>query len=93
MPTFAVQHRGVEQLVARRAHNPEVRGSSPLPATKRKKVSLIADFFRFSALRGLCRITCKTMCLGIDVLKPEEEVFDIGYSSKLSSKVLDLAVE
>ena len=31
---FAVQlHRGVEQLVARRAHNPEVVGSSPASAT------------------------------------------------------------
>ena len=27
-------YRGVEQLVARRAHNPEVVGSSPSPATK-----------------------------------------------------------
>ena len=27
-------HRGVEQLVARRAHNPKVVGSSPAPATK-----------------------------------------------------------
>ena len=26
-------HRGVEQLAARRAHNPEVVGSSPTPAT------------------------------------------------------------
>ena len=26
-------HRGVEQLAARRAHNPEVGGSSPPPAT------------------------------------------------------------
>ncbi len=26
-------HRGVEQLVARRAHNPKVVGSSPAPAT------------------------------------------------------------
>ena len=35
MPTFVVQsHRGVEQLVARRAHNPEAGGSSPSPATK-----------------------------------------------------------
>ena len=25
--------RGVEQLVARRAHNPEVAGSNPVPAT------------------------------------------------------------
>ena len=27
------EYRGVEQLVARRAHNPEVVGSSPAPAT------------------------------------------------------------
>ena len=27
------RHRGVEQLVARRAHNPEVAGSSPVSAT------------------------------------------------------------
>ena len=27
------KRRGVEQLVARRAHNPEVEGSSPFPAT------------------------------------------------------------
>ena len=29
-----VKHRGVEQLVARRAHNPKVVGSSPPSATK-----------------------------------------------------------
>ncbi len=27
-------NRGVEQLVARRAHNPKVAGSNPVPATK-----------------------------------------------------------
>ena len=27
------KYRGVEQLVARRAHNPEAAGSSPVPAT------------------------------------------------------------
>ena len=32
--TFLISfHRGVEQLVARRAHNPKVVGSSPAPAT------------------------------------------------------------
>ena len=36
---FAVQYRGVEQLVARRAHNPEVGGPSPPPATNTKKKS------------------------------------------------------
>jgi hypothetical protein len=30
---FLCQHRGMEQLVARRAHNPKVIGSSPVPAT------------------------------------------------------------
>jgi hypothetical protein len=29
-----ITDRGVEQLVARRAHNPKVAGSSPAPATK-----------------------------------------------------------
>ena len=32
----APRYRGVEQLVARRAHNPEVAGSSPVSATIRK---------------------------------------------------------
>ena len=30
------KYRGVEQLVARRAHNPEVVGSNPSPATTKK---------------------------------------------------------
>ena len=29
-----LKYRGVEQLVARRAHNPEAAGSSPASATK-----------------------------------------------------------
>jgi hypothetical protein len=29
-------YRGMEQLVARRAHNPKVTGSSPVPATKKE---------------------------------------------------------
>ena len=32
-PSLSTKHRGVEQLVARRAHNPKVVGSSPAPAT------------------------------------------------------------
>ncbi len=32
-PTLSTKYRGVEQLVARRAHNPKVVGSSPTPAT------------------------------------------------------------
>ena len=33
-PSGTIKYRGVEQLVARRAHNPEVGGSSPPSATK-----------------------------------------------------------
>ncbi len=38
-------HRGVEQLVARRAHNPKVVGSSPAPATKEKAIEKSVAFF------------------------------------------------
>ena len=41
--TFAI-HRGVEQLVARRAHNPKVVGSSPTPATKKEQSEMVALF-------------------------------------------------
>ena len=32
-PTRGAKYRGMEQLVARRAHNPKAAGSSPAPAT------------------------------------------------------------
>ena len=32
MYIFLIQRRRVEQLAARRAHNPEVAGSNPVPA-------------------------------------------------------------
>ena len=38
-------HRGVEQLVARRAHNPKVVGSSPTPATTKEQSEMVALFF------------------------------------------------
>ena len=41
------EYRGVEQLVARRAHNPEVVGSNPSPATIKDLKS--QDFRTFSA--------------------------------------------
>ena len=42
----ADQYRGVEQLVARRAHNPEVVGSSPASATiKSPEIVRFQDFF------------------------------------------------
>ncbi len=34
-PRSPAPYRGVEQLVARRAHNPEVAGSNPVPATRK----------------------------------------------------------
>ena len=33
MHYICITYRGVEQLVARWAHNPKVTGSSPVPAT------------------------------------------------------------
>ena len=35
-PSGTIKYRGVEQLVARRAHNPEVGGPSPPSATKQE---------------------------------------------------------
>ena len=53
MRTFAIQsNRGVEQLVARRAHNPEAGGSSPSPATKKTDVEKSAS---------VCRRMCAEM--------------------------------
>ena len=47
-------YRGVEQLVARRAHNPKVVGSSPAPATRRTKAFLNFQkgFFRFRTFQA-----------------------------------------
>ena len=38
-------NRGVEQLVARWAHNPKAAGSSPAPATKEKGFRIGVPFF------------------------------------------------
>ncbi len=38
---LVIKYCGVEQLVARRAHNPEVAGSSPVPATMNIKQKMI----------------------------------------------------
>ena len=47
---FTVLHRGVEQLVARRAHNPKVAGSNPVPATKRLVSLTLAGLFFFMSI-------------------------------------------
>ena len=39
-----IEYRGVEQLVARRAHNPKVVGSSPASATTKEQVKRPALF-------------------------------------------------
>ena len=43
-------YRGVEQLVARRAHNPEVVGSSPTPATTNGKDTDRCLFYSYLGL-------------------------------------------
>ena len=45
-----IKYRGVEQLVARRAHNPEVAGSSPVPATSVAPDPIRFGFGRFFTL-------------------------------------------
>ena len=53
-PSFgSTIHRGVEQLAARRAHNPEVGGSSPPPATTADDLEKSSAFF--VPLPGPCR--------------------------------------
>ena len=39
------RHRGMEQLVARWAHNPKVAGSSPAPATQKGHYRKLVAFF------------------------------------------------
>ena len=48
-------HRGVEQLVARRAHNPKVVSSSLAPATKKtiKEQSEMVALFGFYRMRSI----------------------------------------
>ena len=42
--TLASLHRGVEQLVAHRAHNPKVVGSNPTPATRKAQAVIVCAF-------------------------------------------------
>ena len=46
------QYRGVEQLVARRAHNPEVAGSSPVSATRKPPILLRIGGFSIKKVAG-----------------------------------------
>ena len=47
-PYLCTPHRGVEQSVARRAHNPEVVGSSPSSATTEDKSKDLSSFLFMS---------------------------------------------
>ena len=51
------ERRGVEQLVARRAHNPEVGGSSPPPATNKPLISKEIGGFSFCTTLSFVRIS------------------------------------
>ena len=50
------QYRGVEQLEARRAHNPEVVGSSPASATIRKDLLSYGSESFFALLQHSCLV-------------------------------------
>ena len=55
-PSGPSEYRGVEQLVARRAHNPKVVGSNPAPATKQdgfSKPSFLFPIFSKMPENGL----------------------------------------
>ena len=47
-----MKYRGVEQLVACRAHNPEVAGSSPAAATKKPLILYEISGFSIEKVRG-----------------------------------------
>ena len=49
-----ISYRRVEQLVARRAHNPEVAGSNPVPATNKSLKSYdFSDLYFYNFFGGL----------------------------------------
>ena len=53
----ATKYRGVEQMVARRAHNPEVAGSSPVPATTKSTLKR-----RFQRAFSFCLFAKMQVC-------------------------------
>jgi putative endonuclease len=69
----------VEQLVARRAHNPKVAGSSPVPATK-KPQTLVWGFF-------ILNIFFIMKMYFVYVLKSKEGFHYTGMSEDLEKRV------
>ena len=58
-------YREMEQLVARRAHNPKVVGSSPASATRKPFEGNFRGFFRlatFDVLILACSLSIEPMC-------------------------------
>ena len=64
-------------MVARRAHNPEVGGSIPPPATNIRQAGCFGDLFFYAVHRG------KLACIKVDVMKknnarPADCLSDVG---------------
>jgi putative endonuclease len=75
----------MEQLVARRAHNPKVVGSSPAPATK--KPLKLNDFRGFLILT---RLFMNLDCFTVYILYSfENKIFYTGYTSDLMKRFRD----
>ena len=61
-----IEYRGIEQLVARRAHNPEVVGSNPSPATtlvRKLWYNSLRTFLRISFRKPWYKPMCKAVGL------------------------------
>ena len=80
-PYIVSLHRGVEQLVARRAHNPKVAGSNPVPATIQGYNFLVVPFFYALTFLGMEMFTVYVL---------HSERFDkiyIGFSQDLEVRL------
>ena len=62
------KYRGVEQMVARRAHNPEVAGSSPVSATNKSH----AFAWLFSFARFVAGLSPRRIAAGIFLFRRQE---------------------
>ena len=90
--TFVFQHRGVEQLVARRAHNPEAGGSSPSPATNLPQL-LVNQGIAAKLLKMLRQICAKksrsdpvlVKPLGSSKISPTKNVFKSPHDGFLTN--------
>ncbi len=79
----------MEQLVARRAHNPKVVGSSPAPATKQKNASLKTGFF---VLNSFIKEAVGSIRRGgqtdkLKLLKPPQQIVNAATNVKISNHI------